>query len=204
MRPRTRWGRFVRDLTARAAETGTVSETLGSAVARQRAAAAAVGTVVARFTEGAARQDAETRIMTEAFDDMVQAVERVATTVGEVAAASDQAAEAATSSAALMEGALARHRSHGARGAGRRGAEPLALRLDRSRRRHAADPHRHRGADEHARIECLDRGCASRPARARLRGGGGGSAPARRRARHEPSGRPARRRPGSAAASSRS
>ena len=44
--------------------------------------------------------------MTEAFDDMVQAVERVATTVGEVAAASDQAAEAATSSAALMEGAL--------------------------------------------------------------------------------------------------
>ena len=83
-----------------------MSETLGSAVARQRAAAAAVDTVVARFTEGAARQDAETRIMTEAFDDMVQAVERVATTVGEVAAASDQAAEAATSSAALMEGAL--------------------------------------------------------------------------------------------------
>ena len=98
---------FVRDLTIRAAETGTVSDTLDMAVARQRAATTAVGAVVARFAEGAARQEAETEIMTAAFDEMVRAVERVAATVGEVASASDLAAGAATSSAALMEGALA-------------------------------------------------------------------------------------------------
>jgi methyl-accepting chemotaxis protein len=98
---------FVRDLTARAAETGSVSDALGSAVARQRAATSAVGTVIARFADGAARQEAETAMMMAAFDDMVHAVELVAATVGEVASTSDQAAEAATSSAALMEGALA-------------------------------------------------------------------------------------------------
>jgi methyl-accepting chemotaxis protein len=98
---------FVRDLTVRAADTGTVSETLGSAVARQRTAAGAVGTVVARFADGAARQQAETGVMVAAFDDMVRSVERVAVTVGEVAAASDLAAGAATTSASLMEGALA-------------------------------------------------------------------------------------------------
>jgi methyl-accepting chemotaxis protein len=97
---------IVRDLTARATETGTVSGTLGSAVTRQRVAASAVGAVVVRFAEGAARQEAETGAMTAAFDDMVCAVERVAATVGEVASASGLAAEAATRSAALMEGAL--------------------------------------------------------------------------------------------------
>ncbi|HUR01611.1 MAG TPA: methyl-accepting chemotaxis protein, partial [Nonomuraea sp.] len=97
---------FVHDLTGRAVETGTVSSTLSSAVTRQRAAASAVDAVVARFTEGAVRQEAETLAMTEAFDDMVKAVGRVATTVGEVASASGVAAASATSSAALMEGAL--------------------------------------------------------------------------------------------------
>jgi methyl-accepting chemotaxis protein len=97
---------FVRDLTTRAAETGHVSDTLGLAITRQRVAATAVGTVITRFAEGAARQEAQTGLMTAAFDDMVCAVERVATTVDEVASASGVAAEAATSSAALMEGAL--------------------------------------------------------------------------------------------------
>ena len=99
-------GTFVRDLTARAAETGHVSAALGSAVTRQRAAAGAVGDVVARFAEGAARQEAETGLMTGAFDDMVRSVGVVAATVDEVASASAVAAESATSSAALMEGAL--------------------------------------------------------------------------------------------------
>jgi methyl-accepting chemotaxis protein len=97
---------FVHDLTGRAVETGTVSDALSSAVIRQRAAASAVGAVVTRLTEGAARQETETMAVTEAFDEMVNAVGRVATTVGEVASASGCAAEAATSSAALMEGAL--------------------------------------------------------------------------------------------------
>jgi methyl-accepting chemotaxis protein len=100
-------GSFVRDLTVRAAQTGVVSTTLGSAVARQRAAAEAVAAVVARFAEGAGRQKAETGLMAAAFEDMVQAVQRVATTVSEVEAASGAAADAATASAAMMEGALA-------------------------------------------------------------------------------------------------
>jgi methyl-accepting chemotaxis protein len=97
---------FVRDLTVRAGETGTVRDALNSAIARQRAAATAVGAVVGRFVEGAARQEMETGAMTAAFDEMVRDVERVATTVGEVASASGQAAEAAATSAVLMEGAL--------------------------------------------------------------------------------------------------
>jgi methyl-accepting chemotaxis protein len=97
---------FVRDLTRRAAETGGVSDALSSAVTRQRAAAGAVAGVVARFAHGAARQEAETAVMSAAFDDMVQSVERVATTVGEMASTSGLAADAATRSAALMEGAL--------------------------------------------------------------------------------------------------
>jgi methyl-accepting chemotaxis protein len=100
-------GIFVGDLTARAAETGVVSATLDSAVIRQRAAATAVGTVIARFAAGAAQQEAETGAMMAAFDDMVAAVKRVATTVGQVTSTSGVAADAAAASAALMEGALA-------------------------------------------------------------------------------------------------
>lgn len=100
-------GRIVRDLTTRAAETAVVSATLGSAIARQRAASAAVGSGIARVAEGAARQQAETATMTAAFEDMVEAVQQVATSVAEVEAASGTAAVAATDSATLMERALA-------------------------------------------------------------------------------------------------
>lgn len=99
-------GGIVRDLTARASETGAVSGSLGEAVTRQRTAAAAVGSVVARVAEGAARQQRETATMTDAFDAMVGAVHGVATNINAVADASGRAAEGATASAALMERSL--------------------------------------------------------------------------------------------------
>ena len=99
-------GGFVRDLTARAAETEAVSVGLADALHRQRAAAGAVGSVVARVAEGAARQQRETAAMTAAFDGMVSAVHGVASNVSAIADASGRAAEAATASAGLMERSL--------------------------------------------------------------------------------------------------
>jgi methyl-accepting chemotaxis protein len=75
-------------------------------VERQRAATTAVGSVVARVTAGAGRLETETAAMTTGFDAMVEAVQRVATGMGNVAAASARAAGAATTSATVMERAL--------------------------------------------------------------------------------------------------
>lgn len=97
---------IVRDLTHRAEETGILSLNLGTAVKRQHAATAAVGGVVARVTMGAERLETETAAMTAAFDAMVEAVQRVADGMGNVAAASARAAGAATTSATVMERAL--------------------------------------------------------------------------------------------------
>jgi methyl-accepting chemotaxis protein len=99
-------GNTVRDLTGRAAETGALSVTLSEAVARQRIAMDAVGSVVARVAQSAARQEAETATMKTAFSALVGTVQGVATDVGTVAEASGRAAEAATVSASLMERAL--------------------------------------------------------------------------------------------------
>jgi methyl-accepting chemotaxis protein len=99
-------GNTVRHLTSRAAETGALSSSLSEAVARQRRAVAAVGSVVVRVGEGVARQEVETATMKSAFTEMVGAVKGVATNMGAVADASGRAAEAATVSASLMERAL--------------------------------------------------------------------------------------------------
>jgi methyl-accepting chemotaxis protein len=99
-------GITVRDLTRRATETGALSDSLSEAVARQRKAVAAVGSVVERVGESAARQGVETATMKLAFSEMVGAVKGVATNIGTVAEASGRAAEAATVSASLMERAL--------------------------------------------------------------------------------------------------
>jgi methyl-accepting chemotaxis protein len=101
-------GNTVRHLTSRAVETGALSASLSEAVAHQRTAVAAVGSVVVRVGESAARQESETATMKSAFTEMVGAVRAVATDIGTVAEASGRAAEAATSSAALMEQALTR------------------------------------------------------------------------------------------------
>ena len=101
-------GNTVRHLTSRAVETGALSASLSEAVAHQRTAVAAVGSVVERVGESAARQEAETATMKSAFAEMVGAVRGVATDIGTVAEASGRAAEAATSSASLMEQALTR------------------------------------------------------------------------------------------------
>ena len=165
---------FVNDLTARAAETGTVRDTLNSAIVRQRVAATAVSAVVTRFAQGAARQQIETGAMTAAFDEMVRAVEQVATTVGEVASASGHAAEAANSSAALMEGALGAitRMEHAVRDATEqsRSLHALSGRVDGD----AADHQRHRRADQYAGVECGHRSGARRARRSGLRGGSGG------------------------------
>jgi methyl-accepting chemotaxis protein len=83
-----------------------VSGALAETLQRQRAAAGAVGSVVARVAEGAVRQQRETAAMTAAFDGMVGAVHGVAANVSAVADASGRAAQAATTSAALMERSL--------------------------------------------------------------------------------------------------
>jgi methyl-accepting chemotaxis protein len=99
-------GGTVRDLTTRAGQTGTLSVTLGEAVMRQRTAVEAVGSVAVRLAENAARQEVETATMVAAFNDMVDAVQGVATNIGTVSEASVRAADAATASATLMERAL--------------------------------------------------------------------------------------------------
>ncbi len=101
-------GNTVRHLTSRAVETGALSTSLSEAVAHQRTAVAAVGSVVVRVGESAARQESETATMKSAFAEMVGAVRGVAADIGTVAEASGRAAEAATSSASLMEQALTR------------------------------------------------------------------------------------------------
>lgn len=99
-------GRTIRDLTGRASETGAVSLTLGEAVARQRSAVGAVGSVVARVAESSGRQQTETAAMRSAFNEMVSAVQGVADDIGTMAEASARAAETSAASASLMERAL--------------------------------------------------------------------------------------------------
>ena len=175
---------IVGNLTARAAETGLVRATLGSAVDRQRAAATAVGVVVARFAEGAARQ----RIGDQPHDRGLRGHgpcrrarrghgARGGLDVGGRggAATSERRGSWKGRSSAIgrMEEAV--------RVASR--TEPFVIRAVRARGGDAADHHRHRGSDQHAGSQRRDRSLARGHPGTGLRRRGRGGPPAGRTGR---------------------